>query len=373
LLIVAIGLSGCSEAPEPEPLLELSGSTMGTSYHIKLVTHSPGIPEGASVDDLQRRIDQRLETINGMMSTYLPDSDLSLFNTSDQTDWIPVPAPLIDVVETAQTISIMSEGMFDITVGPLVELWGFGPEKHAAQPPDAGEIEKTLERVGYKKLEVRVDPPALRKAVPGLHLDLSAIAKGYAVDQIAELLEQSGFERYLVEIGGELRANGSKSGERPWRVAIERPDPNGRSVQSVIELHDQAMATSGDYRNFFEYEGRRYSHTIDPTTGQSVRQQLASVTVLADECMIADGLATALLAMGEQAGMELAESHEIAALFIVRTEDGLQVLPSSHFLAVLGPNSGLHAPPAPAPEATVDPSLDSADETPTDTSQEPGS
>jgi thiamine biosynthesis lipoprotein len=348
LLIVAIGLSGCDKAPTPEPLLELSGSTMGTSYHIKLVAQSPGLPETASIEDLQSRIDQRLATINGMMSTYRPDSDLSLFNASDQTDWIPVPAPLIGVVETAQTISVMSKGMFDVTVGPLVELWGFGPGERTTQPPDTEQIEKALENVGYKKLAVQVNPPALKKTVPGLHLDLSAIAKGYAVDQIAELLEQSGFERYLVEIGGELRANGHKSGGRPWRVAIERPDPSGRSVQSIIELRNQAMATSGDYRNFFEHDGQRYSHTIDPTSGQSVRQRLASVTVLADECMIADGLATALLAMGEQAGLELAESHEIAAMFIVRTEDGLQVLRSSHFLADSGPDSVQETPPGPA-------------------------
>jgi thiamine biosynthesis lipoprotein len=330
IAIGTLGTTGCSEHSTPEPLLELSGSTMGTTYQVKLSVRPEDLPRG-SFEQLQTAIDQRLEAINGMMSTYRSESDLSRFNAGKETGWVSVPAPLIEVIEAAQTISRMSTGKFDITVGPLVELWGFGPGERPPEPPDDAQIAAALKLVGFQKLQVRIDPPALRKSVAGLQIDLSAIAKGYAVDQIAELLEQAGIDRYLVEIGGELRAKGRKSDSRPWRVAIERPDPSGRSAQSIIELHDQAMATSGDYRNFFEHDGRRYPHTIDPRSGQSIRQALASVTVLADDCMIADGLATALLAMGEEAGPELAESHEIAAQFIVRTEQGLQIRRSSRF------------------------------------------
>lgn len=332
LAVSSLSLIGCSEDPPAnDHLIELSGSTMGTSYHIKIASSREASPKDLGVDALQREIDQRLEQINATMSTYRPDSDLSRFNAYAGTDWFPVPAAVVEVVEAAQIIAAMSEGMFDITVGPLVDLWGFGPAERRAAPPDTEQLEAALDPVGYRKLEVRVEPPALRKRVAGLSLDLSAIAKGYAVDQIAEQLERQGISDYLVEIGGELRAQGRKSLDRPWRVAVERPDPKGRFVQTIVELQDRAMATSGDYRNFFEHNGQRYSHTIDPRSGQPVRHRLASVTVLADDCMSADGLATALLAMGDQAGPALAESHEVAALFIIRGADGFEQLTTSGF------------------------------------------
>lgn len=335
VLLAGLAVGACSEPEPTETLIELSGPTMGTRYHVKIAPEAGTLPGRLSPDRLQGQIDQRLETVEDMMSTYRPESDLSRFNASKSTDWIPVPRPLLEVVEVSQTLSRMSGGMFDVTVGPLVDLWGFGPEPRAGEPPSAERIEAALARVGFGKLEVRPQPPALRKSLPGVRIDLSAIAKGYAVDQIAELLDGHGIANYLVEIGGELRGKGRKSGGRHWRVAIERPEPGVRAAQQIVTLDDQAMATSGDYRNFFEHQGRLYSHTIDPRSGQPVQHRLASVTVLADDCMSADGLATALLAMGDEAGPALAASHEIAALFILRSDDGFEQWASPAFQARL--------------------------------------
>jgi thiamine biosynthesis lipoprotein len=225
---------------------------------------------------------------------------------------------LCDLVELAQSISALSDGAFDVTVGPLVNLWGFGPETQPFRIPEAQAIVDARERVGYRKLHCRPQPPALRKDQPDLYVDLSGIAKGYGVDRIADILEQAGVAAYLAEIGGELRAKGTKPGDKPWRIAIERPSADSREVYRIVPLKDAAMATSGDYRNFYEHDGRVYSHTIDPSTGRPVEHLLASVTVITEDCATADGLATALLVLGPERGVELAESLGLAAFFVSR-------------------------------------------------------
>jgi thiamine biosynthesis lipoprotein len=201
--------------------------------------------------------------------------------------------------------------------------------------PSDGEIAQARARVGYKKLSARADPPALRKSQPDLYLDLSAIAKGYGVDRIAELLERAGILDYLVEIGGELRGRGHNGHGLPWRIAVERPDPGAREVHSIVELRGFAMATSGDYRNFFERDEMLYSHSIDPRTGRPVTHALAGVTVLAPETARADALATAFLVLGPEAGLALAESLQVAALFIVRTPEGYSDRQTDAFRAYL--------------------------------------
>lgn len=314
-LLCALALTGCGRQTEP---LEITGRTMGTTYSVKLA----GLPAGLTPAALQAGIEARLERVNAVMSTYRADSDLSRFNASRSTAWFPTSAELVDLVTRARAISAMSQGAFDVTVGPLVNLWGFGPDAQAFAPPDARAIEEALRRVGYEKLAVRAAPPALRKARPDLYVDLSAIAKGDGVDKVAELLDQRGVGAYLVEIGGELRAKGVKPDGRPWRVAIERPDAATRAVYRVVPLRDAAMATSGDYRNFYEHEGRLYSHTIDPATGRPVDHRLASVTVVTPDCATADGLATALMVLGPERGYGLAESRDIAALLVSRVDGG---------------------------------------------------
>lgn len=313
-LVALVLLSACADS---KPMLALQGRTMGTSYSVQLVADSRQLDTQA----LKSRIHATLEAINAQMSTYDPNSELSRFNQSETTDWFAVPAALAQVIAEAKRVSDLSNGAFDVTVGRLVNLWGFGPEFHPDQAPTPEAIAQTLALTGDDQLAVRLDPPAVRKRQPELYVDLSAIAKGYAVDQLAGVLDDAGVKNYLVEIGGELRARGQHP-QRPWRVAIERPESSGRALFRVVPLRDLAMATSGDYRNFFEQDGVFYSHTIDPATGRPVKHRLASVSVLDAQAMRADALATALLVLGPQAGLALAEIHDIAAFFIERLDDG---------------------------------------------------
>lgn len=307
----------CSACGGPQQV-ELSGPTMGTQYHVTLRP----LPQDYSAESLQAAIDRRLAEINRIMSTYDPDSELSRLNENASTDWVRISDALSTVLTEARRISVLSDGVFDVTVGPLVNLWGFGPRRGEGRIPDEAAIAAARERVGYRMLKLRADPPAVRKARPDLYIDLSAIAKGYGVDQVAELLEAAGVTDYLVEIGGELRTRGVNVEGRPWQIGIEKPAVGERTVQEVIGLSGQGMATSGDYRNFFEIDGQRYAHVIDPTTGWPVRHRLASVSVLDPSCMTADGFATALLALGPERGYALAEREQLAALFIVITPEG---------------------------------------------------
>ena len=311
-------LSACQ--PAPPQIAELHGETMGTSYSIKL---SPA-PEEAVRTTLKAEIDRRLELINSQMSTYRPDSDLMQFNRSPSTDWQRLPPEIVGLVTRANHISHLTGGRYDITVGPLVNLWGFGSSGDRTTAPARDEVEDILARVGFRHLHTRTQPAALRKEIPELEIDLSSIAKGWAVDEVVDILNGKGLHNHLVEIGGELRAQGEKAPGRPWRIAIEQPDFDNRSVQRVIALDNMAMATSGDYRNFFADGDRLYSHTIDPDTGQPVRHRLASVTVLAGDCTSADAWATALMAVGEPAAFELADSQGLKALFITRSGSELQ-------------------------------------------------
>jgi thiamine biosynthesis lipoprotein len=258
------------------------------------------------------------------MSTWRADSELSLFNQrSDQSEWIAVSNGLFEVLKKAEEISMMTEGAFDVTIGPVVNLWGFGPQARPEQIPSEESLAESLAATGFEKLELRASPPAVR-ATPSQYVDLSAIAKGYAVDAVARFLESEGIEAYLVEIGGEVRVSGRKPGGSTWRLAIEQPVSEGREVNRVVALESRAMATSGDYRNYYESDGRRYSHTIDPETGKPISHKLASVTVIADDCMTADGLATGLNVMGYERANELAVRENIPAYFIVRTDEGFE-------------------------------------------------
>jgi len=299
-------------------LYSLSGLTMGTSYHVKLV----GMPDGLDRDEIADRIEDLLTEINHQMSTYDSESELSRFNRTDSTAWIEVSPGLATVVRTACHVSELTDGAFDVTVAPLVDLWGFGPEDHGDRIPSAAEISAASARIGYANIVARGSPPAIRKQIPDLHIDLSAIAKGYAVDQVTELLESLGIHDYLVEIGGELRGRGHNSAGEQWRIGVEQPSSGDREVREVIRVNGAGVATSGDYRNYFEKDGVRYSHTINPRTGRPVTHRLASVTVIGPTTMEADALATGLMVLGPEDGYRLAEREGIAASFIVRTDDG---------------------------------------------------
>lgn len=303
------------------------GQTMGTSYSVQLKS----MPQDLSSDQLAEQISNELENINALMSTYRNDSELVRFNIQTSTAWIPVSPAVATVVSEALRVSQLSDGAFDVTVNPLVELWGFGTTPARASVPSDSELETARAQIGSQHLEARLDPPALRKSLSTLSVDLSAIAKGFAVDVLAELLEQHGSQDYLVEIGGELRGRGHNANDAPWNIGIERPERNERKIDDQVPLCDRAIATSGDYRHFFEVDGRYYSHTIDPRTGKPVEHNLASVSVVAPSAMQADALATALLVLGRAAGTELALRQDIAAVFIERASLGLKQTVSPAF------------------------------------------
>ena len=303
-----------SEPPVAE--LHLSGRTMGTTYNVKYrPTHN-----APTVKNLQVEVDALLAEINHTMSTYDPDSELSRFNRMRTTDWVPASASLRTVLKAALEVGAQSDGAFDITVGPLVNLWGFGPEVHPDRIPLETDIAAARARSGLDKIALSETQPTIRKHRPDVFLDLSGIAKGYGVDRVAELMTAHGIDHYMVEIGGEIRVRGFKEHGTPWRIAIEKPLSGERSVQTMLALSDIALATSGNYRNFFEIAGRRYSHTIDPTTGWPIDNHLVSVTVLADTSMRADAWATAFQVLGPERGMAIAERLNHPVLFVIERD-----------------------------------------------------
>jgi FAD:protein FMN transferase len=308
--VLLLASAACALSAEPATF---TGSTMGTSYTVRVA----GLPSGINPQELHEEIDRRLERVNDQMSTWRPDSELSRFNRYRATDWFAVSSDTARVIDAAIRIGRESKGAFEVTIGPLVNLWQFGAEQRAA-PPSEAEIAAALATVGYEQLEVRSDPPAVRKSRPEVYVDLSGIAKGYGVDVIAELLRERGVAGYMVEIGGEVRTLGTKDNGSPWRIGIEAPTDDRRSLQRVVILEGKSLATSGDYRNFREHEARRVSHTIDPRTGRPIEHALASVSVVADNCMEADALATALMVLGPDDAYNFAAERELPALLIVR-------------------------------------------------------
>ena len=335
-VVALAGRSGTSAAGAVE---SLSGHTMGTGYSVQLgdrlaaraATGALGAggrnATGGALTALDAELAGVLEDIESGLSTYRPGSELSRLNASEDGDWQPLSASSARVLGAALDASAASEGAFDATVGPLVNLWGFGPDGRATSAPARGDVGRALERVGFGNVELRradgSGDAAVRKRRPDTYLDLSGIAKGHAVDRLAERLDARGRASYLVEIGGELRARGTKPDGRSWRVAIERPVAGRRAVYRIVELRDAAIATSGDYRNFFDAGGQRYSHSIDPRSGRPVAHELAAVSVIAPSTMEADALSTALMIMGPADGLDFAREHALAAHFAVKSGAGL--------------------------------------------------
>lgn len=325
-LIVLFTFAGCRKTTSTKPVT-ITGRTMGTTYSVKI----DRLPPSLSVADLKTEIDKRLETVNDQMSTYRKQSELSRFNRHTKADWFPVSSDTAIVVTEAKRIGEISDGAFDVTVGPLVNLWSFGPGQRPKNIPDDAEITGAMKRVGDERIDVRRRPPGLKKTQADVSVDLSAIAKGYGVDRVAGYLDELKIAGYMVEIGGEIRCKGTKSGGAPWKIGVQSPKSAGHAAARVVELRNAAMATSGDYRNYFEQDGKRFSHTIDPRTGRPVDHRLASVSVVAENCMTADALATAIMVLGPEAGYNFAEKHKIAALLLVADGDGFSERTSSEF------------------------------------------
>lgn len=313
-------LAGCSFQPD-EQIWEISGPVFGTQYHISVV-----LPEDHyKLESLAEGIENALEGVDASMSTWREGSELSQINRlEDQSKWIPVSDALFEVLARSQEISRLTNGAFDITIGPVVNLWGFGPDAKPETIPSQQQLTNALAATGFEKLTLRAEPPAVKASSPQ-YIDLSAIAKGYGVDVVARYLDSQGVKGYLVEIGGEIRTKGKKPDDSVWKLAIEQPQENSEhKVNRIVMLPSRAMATSGDYRNYYESEGKRFSHTIDPNTGRPITHHLASVTVITDDSMTADALATGFTVMGYERAKALATRENIPAYFIIRTENGFE-------------------------------------------------
>lgn len=306
----------------------LRGETMGTLFSVKVVAPL----DGAAAEILAGAVQAELDAINDAMSTYRADSELSRFNASEGDGVFPLTDATLDVLRVAMEVFEETGGAFDITVGPLVNAWGFGAETPET-PPDEAALARLRQRVGSGLLVL--EGGGARKLRPDVYCDLSAVAKGYAVDRVAMLLDARGYTRYMVEVGGEIRVRGVNASGLPWKLGVEKPDSGGRAVQQVISLTDRAMATSGDYRNYVELRGKRLSHLIDPRTGRPVDHALASVTVLHESCARADAYATALMVLGPNEGMALAERLGLAVFMLVRDGTEFRELSSASFTAYL--------------------------------------
>lgn len=312
--------------------LTLTGASMGTSWHVQLLSdgkHEPAM--------LETGIQQVLDQVVTQMSTWDPASDLCAYNRAAAGSWQQLPDEFFKIVDYSLYLSQQTGGAFDITAGKLVDLWGFGPKGKRTAAPEPQEIHAAMQAGNWKALTL--DHINHRLLQPGgIALDLSSVAKGFAVDQVARFLESLAISSYLVEIGGELRGLGMKADRSPWWVAIECPASDLATEQKkeyMVALHELSVATSGDYRQFFEQDGRRYAHTLDPRTGSPVNNELTSVTVLHTQCMVADALATALTVLGCEAGLAYANQHKIAALFLQRNGPYLEEKMSAALTAML--------------------------------------
>jgi thiamine biosynthesis lipoprotein len=312
-----------AETPPAPDVLILDGRTMGTTYEIRISGN--GLDE-ALRGRVEKETADRLGQVDLWMSNWNPASEISRFNAHRGTDPVAVSRETAEIVAYSLELNEISDGAFDITVGPLVARWGFGNGARVDGPPSPEEIEAIRRHVGSHFLHVERDDEkgvyTLRKDDPLVEIDLSAIAKGYGVDHVAAGLEELGRHDYLVEIGGEVRATGQRPGGGPWRLAVEKPQDEGRSIETIVELSDRGMATSGDYRIFYLDGDRRVSHTIDPRTGRPPENGPASVSIVTDNTTEADAWATTLMVLGEDKGLPLADSKRIGALLMMREPDG---------------------------------------------------
>jgi thiamine biosynthesis lipoprotein len=318
LLGMVLLLAACQRDPAP---IELSGPTMGTLYSVRVARP----PANVEAHTLRALIDDELAKIDLAMSGYRPDSEISRFNASTSTEWFDVSPELAHVVAAALEVSEQSGGAFDVTVAPLVKLWGFGPAKGEVielPAPEAVAAQRSL--LGYTKLHVRTEPAALRKDEPSLTVDLNGIAPGFAVDRIARRFEELAIVNYMIDIGGEVRVRGTNTSRQPWRIAIEHPLDTSAQPYAVLALSDVSVTTSGEYRQFFTRDDRRYSHTIDPRTGEPVAHTLASVVVVHPQAMFADAWATAFNVLGAEEGHPLAKRLGIDVLFLTQQNGRIQ-------------------------------------------------
>lgn len=314
---VCLLLSACDPT---QPTIELSGPAQGTTYSVKIVDP----PDAVDANAIRVVVDDVLRAIDMQMSGYRDDSEISRFNHSHSTEWFEVSPDVATVVAAAQRVSELSDGALDVTVAPLVNLWGMGPEGEHADLPREDEIAAARGRAGYRNLMVREKPPALRKALPELAVDLNSVAPGYTVDLLASRFAGMGLRNFMIDLGGEVRAQGRNAQGERWRIAVEQPREGAPQPYAIASLDNASITTSGEYRHFIVRDGRRYSHTIDPRTGWPVEHRLASVAVIGSSTLEIDAWATALNVLGAEQGYEIALERQMPVMFIIDAGHGLE-------------------------------------------------
>lgn len=335
LLVATLVVSGCDTPPEtvqaPAPTV-LEGKTMGTLWRVSVV----GV-DSAQAEKLRTRIQAQLDADDRLLSTYKNDSALMRFNHSQSLSPWPVSEAMADIVTTALRIGKKTDGAIDITVGPLVNLWGFGPDKQPLKVPTQAQIEAAKAKTGLQHLTVidQAQQQYLQKDLPDLYVDLSTVGEGYAADHLARLMEQEGIARYLVSVGGALNSRGMNAEGRPWRVAIQKPTDRENAVQAVVDINGHGISTSGSYRNYYELDGKRLSHVIDPQTGRPITHNLVSVTVIAPTALEADGWDTGLMVLGAEKAKEVVRQEGLATYMITKEGEGFKTWMSPQFASFL--------------------------------------
>jgi len=330
LLLLLFSLTACTEQETKQPV-RLQGQIFGSFWLATLP--DDWTPEQVKI--LRAGIQGELNKVDLAMSTYKPDSELNRFNQAPLNEWIQISAPLFEVFNTSQSVALASQGAFDVTLGGLVNLWSFGPEARPETIPSSSLLEERLVETGYKYLELDTEQQAARRTRNSF-VDLSGVAKGYAVDQVAQWLQQQGVSNFLVNVGGEIVVAGYRAEKQPWRVGIEVPDGSQQTAHHILPLINSSVATSGDYRNFYEVDGQRMSHTIDPKTGWPIKHNLASVTVIHPSNAVADAWATAFMVLGTEVSLSLANRENIKVLLISKNKDAWKTQVSNSLAQTLG-------------------------------------
>ncbi|WP_110876984.1 FAD:protein FMN transferase ApbE [Franconibacter helveticus] len=333
LLACALLLVGCdnTSSTQATPLV-LEGKTMGTFWRVSLA----GI-DAARADDLRKKIQTQLDGDDRLLSTWKNDSALMRFNRSASTQPWPVEEAMSDIVTLSLRIGAKTDGAMDITVGPLVNLWGFGPARQPVKTPDEAQIAAAKAQTGLQHLSVinRAGRQFLQKDLPGLFVDLSTVGEGYAADHLARLMEQEGISRYLVSVGGALASRGTNPQGNPWRVAIQKPTDQENGVQAIVDINGHGISTSGSYRNYYELDGKRLSHVIDPATGRPITHKLVSVTVISPTALEADGWDTGLMVLGPEKAKAVALKEGLAVYLVTKEAEGFSVWMSPPFRTFL--------------------------------------
>jgi thiamine biosynthesis lipoprotein len=336
LLATFVLIAGCDNATPTDTAKPaatvLEGKTMGTFWRVSVIDL-----DETRAQALRQKVQTQLDADDQLLSTWKNDSALMRFNQSQSTTPWPVNEAMADIVTASLRIGAKTSGAMDITVGPLVNLWGFGPDKQPVKTPDQAQIDAAKARTGLKHLTVinMAGQQFLQKDIPDLFVDLSTVGEGYAADHLARLMAQEGISRYLVSVGGALVSRGMNAEGQPWRVAIQKPTDRENAVQAIVDINGHGISTSGSYRNYYELDGKRISHVIDPQTGRPIDHTLVSVTVIAPTALEADGWDTGLMVLGPEKAKEVVREQGLAVYMIIKEGDGFRTWMSPRFSGFL--------------------------------------